>query len=321
MHELTRERMLEMYEVMLKIRHFELKVKELVLKGLIRGGVHLYLGEEAVATGVCAALEKEDYITSTHRGHGHCIAKGGDISRMMAEILGKETGYCKGKGGSMHIADLDIGILGANGIVGGGLPISVGAGFSSKLLKNNRVTICFFGDGASNQGSFHESLNMASVWELPVVYVCENNQYAVSTHVSKSTSIKDISVRASSYGIKGRTVDGNDVLAVYKAAKELVEQARKGEGPGILECKTYRWEGHYVGDPMIYRLKEEVDKQKDENDPVKRFEQELFRQGILNESMSEEIEMKIKKLIDEAERFAAESKVLPKNKVTEDVFA
>lgn len=321
MSELSKEKMLEMFKTMLKIRHFELRVKELVLKGSIRGAVHLYLGEEAVATGVCECLKKDDYITSTHRGHGHCIAKGGDINRMMAEILGKETGYCKGKGGSMHIADIDIGILGANGIVGGGLPISVGAAFSCKKRNTHQVVVSFFGDGASNQGAFHESLNMASVWKLPVVYVCENNQYAVSTHVSKSTSIKDISIRASSYGIEGRTVDGNDVLAVYNTAKELIDIARQGKGPSLLECKTYRWEGHYVGDPMGYRCKEDVDKQKAENDPIARFEEYLVSQKIVPVSEIDQIKKEIITLVNEAEKFAYESRNLPVGKVAEDIFA
>lgn len=317
----NKEKLVKMYETMLKIRFFELRVKKLVMQGMVRGGVHLYLGEEAVATGVCAALEKNDYITSTHRGHGHCIAKGGDISRMMAEILGKENGYCKGKGGSMHIADLALGILGANGIVGGGIPISVGAGFSCKKRRSGQVVVSFFGDGAVNQGSFHESLNMASVWKLPVVYVCENNQYAVSTHVSEATAIKNISDRALSYGIPGMTVDGNVVETVYRASQEAVDRARQGKGPSLIEAKTYRWEGHYIGDPTIYRSKEEVERQKKENDSVKNFRQRLVNQKILTEESAKEIEKKVKRLIDEAEDFARKSSVLPLNKVSEDVFS
>jgi len=320
MAELSREKRLELYETLLTIRHFELRVKELVLRGLIRGGAHLYLGEEAVATGVCACLKKDDYITSTHRGHGHCIAKGGDVKRMMAEILGKETGYCKGKGGSMHIADLDIGILGANGIVGGGLPISVGAGFSCKKRNSSQVVVCFFGDGASNQGSFHESVNMASVWKLPVVYVCENNQYAVSTHVSKSTSVENISDRSVSYGIPGVTVDGNEVEKIYEVAEKAIARTREGEGPSLLEAKTYRWEGHYIGDPALYRSKEEVGEHKRKNDPVKRMKDKLLAEGSVTPAEADRIENKVKTLIDEAEEFAINSKVLPLEKVTEDVF-
>ena len=318
---LTPKKLVHMYEMLLKIRYFELKAKELKMRAKLSGGVHLYLGEEAIAVGVCASLRKDDYITSTHRGHGHCIAKGGDVNRMMAELMGKETGYCKGKGGSMHIADLDLGILGANGIVGGGLPISLGAGLSCKKRNTGQVVAAFFGCGASNQGSFHESLNMASVMHLPVIYVCENNEYAVSTHVSRSVPIKNISDRSISYGIPGVTVDGNDVEAVYQATQEAVTRARKGGGPTLIEGKTYRWEGHYVGDPCVYRSKEEVEKHKLKNDPVKRFREKLIKRDVLTEEAAREIEEKIEKLIDEAETFARESKVLPVDKVAEDVFA
>lgn len=321
MNKVDNLKLIEIYKTMLIIRAFEEKIKEFVLKGKTRGGCHLYIGEEAVAAGVCANLNKYDYITSTHRGHGHCIAKGGDVNKMMAELMGKETGYCKGKGGSMHIADLELGILGANGIVGGSLPISIGAGFSIKQKQTKQVVVCFFGDGGSNQGTFHESLNMASVWKLPVVYVCENNQYAVSTHVSKSTSVEDISIRAKSYNMPGYTVDGNDVLAVYETSKSAIEYVRAGKGPVLIEAKTYRVEGHSIMDPAIYRSKDEVEKQKKGNDPIKRAENLLLEKNFLTLNEIEKIKIEVKEIIDSGEKFAESSNVLDPEKVTEDVFS
>jgi pyruvate dehydrogenase E1 component alpha subunit len=315
-----REQLIELYGIMLRIRYFELRTKELVTRGKLRGGVHLYIGEEAIAAGVCANLTSGDYIVSTHRGHGHCLAKGGDPKLMMAELFGREAGYCKGRGGSMHIADIGIGILGANGIVGGGLPISVGAAFSAKYRNSMQITVCFFGDGASNQGSFHESLNMAAVWRLPVVYICENNQYAVSTHVSRSTSIADIYERAASYGIPGLSVDGNDVEAVHTVAKEATRRAREGRGPTLIECKTYRVEGHYVGDPAVYRPKEEVEMWK-QRDPVIRCRERILSQWPDEGDRLNQIEKSVEEIMEAAEKFAVEAGVLPTGEVSEDVFA
>lgn len=257
MVELSREKLLWMYQKMVEIRKFDLKVDELFKKNMIWGTCHLYVGEEATAVGTCAALESGDYITSTHRGHGHCIAKGADIKRMMAELLGKETGYCKGRGGSMHIVDVSTGNLGANGIVGAGIPIATGAALASKRRNDGKVTVCFFGDGAVNVGPFHESLNMASIWKLPVVYVCENNQYAMSTSVQKATAVRDIAVRGQSYDMPGVVVDGNDVIAVFETVSEAVNRARRGEGPTLVESKTYRFFGHSKSDPRVYRSREE----------------------------------------------------------------
>ena len=244
----------KMYLTMQRIRQFETEVNQLYAQTKIPGFGHLYVGEEAIATAACACLRKEDYITSTHRGHGHVIAKGGDLKRMMAELYAKESGYCKGRGGSMHIANLDLGILGANGIVGAGHCLSTGVGLSIQMRKTDQVCICFFGDASTNQGTFHESLNLASVWKLPVVYICENNFYGISVPQKLHQNITKISDRAVSYGIPGVTVDGNDVFAVYDAVQEAVARARAGNGPSLIECRTYRHFGHYNGDPAHYRL-------------------------------------------------------------------
>jgi pyruvate dehydrogenase E1 component alpha subunit len=246
------------YKVMYRTRRFEEEVFEFYKRGLMPGLAHLYLGQEAVAAGACAALKDTDYIGSTHRGHGHLVARGADLRRMMAEILGKATGYSKGKGGSMHIMAMDKGILGANGIVGGGIPIAVGAAYSAKLRKSDAVTLSFFGDSASNEGVFHESVNMAAAWDLPVVFVIENNLYGISVDIRRVTKEHRLSKRSVAYGIPGVTVDGNDVFAVYREVGKAVERARKGEGPAIIECLTYRWQGHHVGDPGVYRPESEV---------------------------------------------------------------
>jgi len=260
-----------LYQRMTGIRSFEEKIGELFLAGEVPGFVHLYVGEEAIAVGVCANLNDQDYITSTHRGHGHCIAKGAQIDRMMAEIFGKKTGYCKGKGGSMHIADFSVGMLGANGVVGGGYNLAVGATLAAKMRKTGQVAVCFFGDGASNRGTFHEAINMASAWKLPVVFLCEMNEWASTTPYRTTTAVAYISARAAGYGMPGAIVDGNDVLAVYEAAKTAIERARRGEGPTLLEAKTYRIKGHYVGDPEMYRTKAEVAERFEKNDPLKNF--------------------------------------------------
>ena len=302
------------------IRHFEQRVVKLFAQGLIRGATHVYLGEEAIAVGACAALEPDDYITSTHRGHGHCIARGLDVNRMLAELLGRATGYCGGKGGSMHIADLSRGILGANGVVGGGIPLSTGAGLKSLYKKTGQVTLCFFGDGAAQQGGFHEALNLASIWKLPVVYICENNCFALTTPNRDECAIANIGDRASAYGIPGYVIDGNDVLAVYETVKKAVAHARKGLGPSLVECKTYRWYGHYLGDPEVYRTKEEV-REWVEREPIARFVSELDAAGVISKSEAEKIDRAAKAAVDEAEKFALESPPPSPETLTQGLWA
>ena len=309
-----------MYRKMLEIRFFEEKVFELYAQNLVPGTIHLYAGEEAVAVGICNNLRKDDYITSTHRGHGHCIAKGAELKRVMAEILGKKTGYCKGKGGSMHIADFSIGMLGATAVVGGGIPIAVGAGLSIKLRGTDQVVSCFFGEGASNQGTFHESINMAAIWKLPVIFVCENNLYAMGTCQSRAMAIENVADRATAYGIPGEAVDGNDVLAVYEAAREAVERARKGEGPTLIECKTYRHKGHSRIDPAKYRPKEEVEEWL-AKDPIKRFKEKLLQTNTLVEAEIQQIEKEVSAEIEEAVKFAMESPYPAPEEASEDVYA
>lgn len=297
---------LELYRMMVKIRRFETLTGELFASGKIPGFIHLSIGQEASSVGVCSVLRKDDYITTTHRGHGHVIAKGGDVKRMFAELMGRETGYCKGKGGSMHIADFSIGILGSNGVVAGGFPIIVGAGLSIKLRGTDQVAVCFFGDGASNRGPFHEALNIASIWKLPIIFVCENNQFASTTSVHYSTSVKSIALRGEAYGIPGRSLDGNNVLEVREAAFEAVKRARKGDGPTLLENRTYRLRGHFEGDPQRYRTKEEVEKFS-EKDPIRQFQIFLKNKKILNEKIDQEIWGDIDCELQEAIRFAEES--------------
>ena len=273
----------------------------------IRDSLHTYAGEEAVAVGVCFNLRPDDYVSSTHRGHGHCIAKGADINRMMAELFGKATGYCKGKGGSMHIADFKIGMLGANGVVGAGIPIAVGAGLSCKLKYPGRVSVAFFGDGASNQGTFHESLNLAAAWKLPVIFVCENNLYAMGTDIRKVTANPNIADRAIGYGMEGVIVDGNDVIDVYLKAKAAIEKARNGGGPTLLECKTYRIKGHSRFDPALYRPKEEVEAWL-KRDPLKLFKENiLIKERNIDATVIKEIEIRVDEEIERAVDFAKES--------------
>jgi pyruvate dehydrogenase E1 component alpha subunit len=317
---LPKDKLAEMYEKMLEIRYFEEKVFELYGQNLVPGTIHLYAGEEAVAVGVCSSLRKDDYITSTHRGHGHCIAKGADLKRTMAEILGKKTGYCKGKGGSMHIADFQIGMLGATAVVGAGLPIAVGAGLSAKLRKTDQVVACFFGEGASNQGTFHESINMASAWSLPVIFVCENNLYAMGTRQSRIMNIENISDRAGAYGISGVTVDGNDVLAVFEASQKAVDQARSGAGPTLIECKTYRHKGHSRVDPAKYRSKEEVE-QWLAKDPISRFKEGLLQNDVFSQAEVQKIGESVAAEIEEAVKFAVESPYPAPEEALEDVYA
>lgn len=304
--DIPEEKLVRMYRTMLRIRYFENRVKELFAAGEVPGSVHLYLGEEAIAAGVCAALKEEDYITSTHRGHGHILAKGGEMKYMMAELYGKATGYNKGKGGSMHIAWPDLGILGANGIVGAGIPIATGAAFSAKYRNSDQVTICFFGDGAASEGTFHESINIASFLQLPVIYICENNQYGVSTRQRDVRNIEDIADRAAAFGIPGLVIDGNDVLAVYEATYEAVVRARNGEGPTLIECKTYRWRPHFEGEPDTYRPPEEV-RHWLNREPIMPFRKQLLDQQVLTAADAEKIEQEVVQELDEAVDFARQS--------------
>jgi pyruvate dehydrogenase E1 component alpha subunit len=315
----SKELLIKFYRTMVQIRRFEEKVDELFLSGVIPGFIHLYIGEEAIATGVCGNLRQIDLITSTHRGHGHCIAKGAEVKRMMAEIYGKRTGYCKGKGGSMHIADFSIGMLGANGVVGGGYNIATGAALAAKLRDSGQVTVCFFGDGASNRGTFHEAVNLASAWKLPVIFVLELNQYASTTPYRTTCNVENISDRAAGYGIPGVVVDGNDVLAVYEVAKTAVKRARDGLGPTFIEAKTYRIKGHFVGDPEKYRSREEVEAQK-ENCPIKRFKKKLLTDNLLSASELELIEATINGEIKAAVKFAEVSPWPDLKEVWDDLF-
>jgi len=312
-------KLIEMYQSMLQIRYFEEKVFELYGQNLVPGTIHLYAGEEAVAVGVCANLRRDDYITSTHRGHGHCIAKGADLGKIMAEILGKKTGYCRGKGGSMHIADFSLGMLGATAVVGAGIPIAAGAGLSIKLRGTDQVVACFFGEGASNQGAFHEGINIAAIWQLPIVFVCENNLYAMGTRQSLVMRIENIAERAVAYGIPGVTVDGNDVLAVYEAASEAVNRARQGGGPTLIECKTYRQKGHSRFDPAVYRPKDEVEGWL-KKDPISRLKTKLMEMGALTEEEDEKLRRGAAGTVAEAVKFAMDSPFPEPEEALEDVY-
>jgi acetoin:2,6-dichlorophenolindophenol oxidoreductase subunit alpha len=285
------------------IRRFEEAVDDLFARGLMHGTMHLSIGQEASATGVTSALREDDYITSTHRGHGHTIGKGADLTRMMAELLAKETGYCRGRGGSMHIADVATGNLGANGIVAGGIPIAVGAALASQMRGTAQVTACFFGDGAANEGAFHEALNLAAIWRLPVVFVCENNKYGMSFSTARAFAIDNISERAAAYGFPGVTVDGNDADAVYVAATEAVDRARRGDGPTLLENVTYRWKGHSKSDKNLYRTRDEIDEWKSK-DPLLRFEEVARNAGSLTDADIERIHTEARDAIRDAVRVA-----------------
>ncbi|HCF71165.1 MAG TPA: pyruvate dehydrogenase (acetyl-transferring) E1 component subunit alpha [Syntrophomonas sp.] len=318
--DLKKDQLLSFYKTMSTIRAFETKAVELFAAGKIPGFVHLYLGEEAIATGVCANLNDKDYITSTHRGHGHLLAKGGKVNLMMAELFGRTTGYCKGKGGSMHIADVDLGILGANGIVGAGMPIATGAGLACKYKKTDACSVAFFGDGASDRATFHESLNMASVWKLPVIFVCENNGWAISNAQANHQNINDISDRATAYGIPGVSVDGNDVIAVYEAAQAAVERARRGDGPTLIECKTWRWRGHFEGDPGAYKdPKDQEDWIK--KDPLPRLQQKLVSLKYATKAEMDKIFADAQAEVEAAVKFAEESPIPDTSEVLTDVYA
>ncbi|WP_083989932.1 thiamine pyrophosphate-dependent dehydrogenase E1 component subunit alpha [Brevibacillus sp. WF146] len=318
---ITEGKLVDLFHQMWLIRFFDEKVDEFFAKGLIHGTTHLCVGQEASAAGACAVLEQRDKITSTHRGHGHCIAKGADVNRMMAELFGRETGYCRGKGGSMHIADVERGNLGANGIVGGGIPIAVGSALTSQMKKLGYVTLCFFGDGASNEGSFHEAINLAAIWNLPVVFVCENNQYGMSGSVKEMIKIEHIADRAAAYGIPGRVVDGNDIFAMMNATHEAVERARRGEGPTLIEAKTYRWKGHSKSDAKKYRTREEEMDWRTNRDPIERMKRMLIAEGIFSEREAAELEAKARQQIEEAVAFAEQSPMPPLEILEEDVYA
>ena len=317
---MEKEKLTWMFRTMVRIRRFEERVVREFADGNIPGSVHSYIGEEAVATGAIAHLKKEDYIMSTHRGHGHLIAKGGEPDKMMAELFAKKTGYCLGKGGSMHIANLDIGMLGAAGIVGSGIPIATGAALSAQLRGTDQVTICFFGDGASNIGRFHEGINLASVWHLPVVFICENNLWAVSVPTSTSLNVPNVADRAVSYGIPGVVVDGMDVMAVYEAVGEAVARARNGQGPTLIEAKTYRFRGHFEGDSGTYRPQEEID-QWLQKDPINHYLKKLLEMKVLTKKQAEEIDKEAVAEMDAAVKFALESPFPEPEETLENVYS
>ena len=305
---------------MVQIRAFEEKVDEFFQRALIHGTTHLYIGEEATAVGACVHLEEGDLLASTHRGHGHCIASGADLKRMMAELLGKSTGYCKGKGGSMHIADVEKGNLGANGVVGGGIPVAVGAALTLKMRTADRVVLCFFGDGAANTGSFHEAVNLASVWTLPIVFVCENNQYGMSYSVKKAVRAKTIGARGVAYGIPGTVCDGNDVFAVSDRVRRAVGRARRGRGPSLIEAETYRWKGHSKSDANLYRTQKEIDAWK-ARCPILRFGKRLVAEGACTPEEAEAIKKQAHADIEEAVAFAMSSPEPALEEVSTDVYA
>ena len=316
------EHWLHTYQQMAKIRAFEEKVNELYMKALMPGLAHLYSGQEAVAVGVCEALRREDYITSTHRGHGHCLAKGASVDRMFAELLGREAGYCKGKGGSMHIADPESGNLGANAIVGGSAGIATGAAFSAKMRGSDQVAVCFFGEGALGQGLLYEVMNMAALWNLPVIYVCENNLYNEYTHYNE-TLAGEVTARARALGIQAETVDGQNVMQVNEVMQRLVERARRGEGPAFLECLTYRYYGHHVGDisRSYYRAKEEEQQWQAERDPLRLLSQKLLSQNLTDQAVLDQILADVQLEIESGVQFALGAPFPQLEEVDQDVYA
>ncbi len=302
----AKEQLLYFYQQMLLIREFELRAINERKAGLIPGFIHSCVGQEATAVGACAALRTDDVITSTHRGHGHLIAKGGEPRYMMAELAARSTGYCGGKGGSLHMTDFDLGILGANGIVAGGLPMATGAALAFQMREEARVALAFFGDGAVNEGAFHEAANLAGLWKLPIIFFCENNLYGEGTPQSKQSPVADLAIRAESYAFPGVIVDGNDVLAVFEATQTAVQRARAGDGPTFIEGKTYRYLGHYEGDPMVYRSKKEIEAWR-QRDPISTFYQRLLEAGVATEAEIVQIKTKVQATLDEAVQFAASS--------------
>jgi len=316
------ERWLHFYRQMVKIRLFEEEVNQLYLGAKMPGLAHLYIGEEGVAVGVCEALRQNDYITSTHRGHGHCLAKGASVDKMFAELLGKEAGYCRGKGGSMHIADQDTGNLGANAIVGGSAGIATGAAMSAKMRGSDQVAVCFFGDGALGQGLLYETMNMASLWKLPVIYVCENNQYNEYTHYRETTA-GEVTDRAAAFGVETESIDGQDVRLVHTTAQRLVERARRGEGPAFLQCHTYRFHGHHVGDidRSYYRNKKEEGEWKNQRDPLKLLADWLQKNKLADADLLGRIENEIAAEIKQAVAFALDAPYPASDEVKQHVFA
>jgi TPP-dependent pyruvate/acetoin dehydrogenase alpha subunit len=314
------EEYLGYYRTMVTIRQFETMAGEMHAAGKIPGFIHLSIGQEASSVGVCSCLREDDYLTTTHRGHGHMIAKGADLKKMVAELFGKKTGYCKGKGGSMHIADFSIGILGANGVVAGGLPIIAGAGFSIKMRKTDQVAVCFFGDGAANRGPVHEVMNLASIWNLPIIFVVENNQYASTTSQLDACSVEDICLRAAGYSMPGIAVDGNDVLRVRQAALQAVQKARRGEGPSLIENKTYRIKGHFEGDPQRYRTEAEVADWQNQKDPIRRFAVFLMEQNVLTSKLDRQIYDEAAARLKDAVAFAENSPFPEPEEALEDLF-
>jgi len=317
---MKKDELIRMYSMMLKIRRLEERLLELFAQGKIPGFIHVSIGQEAVPVGVCSVLRQDDYISNTHRGHGQALAKGVDLRRFVAEIYGRVDGFCKGKAGSMHIACKEMGVIGSNGVVGGGIPVSLGTAFASTYRGNDRITVCFFGDGATNEGTFHESLNLAALWNLPIVFCCENNQWAEFTPQKVHTKLENLSIRAEAYGMPGVTVDGDDVLKVREAAEKAVSRARKGEGPTLLECKTHRWFGHFAGDAQKYRDPREIEEVRN-FDPILKFQNLLFEMKVLKPERVKEIECQIKSEIDEALAFAEKSPVPGREGLLEDVFA
>ncbi len=318
--DLDEDRKIEMLKKMYQIRHFELQIEQFIIRGMIHGTCHLYIGEEAIAVGAVNAIGSGDYITSTHRGHGHCIARGAHLDLMMAELQGKETGYCKGKGGSMHIADLEAGNLGANGIVGGSMGIATGAGLTCRMKKNGKIVICFFGDGATNRGIFHGSVNMASIWDLPVIYLCENNLYGMSASIKEAFNISKISDRKYAYGIDGLTIDGNNVAEVYNVISHYRDICLNGKGPVLVEALTYRWRGHSKSDAQIYRTKKEVKSWMD-RDPIARYGKELVEHGVMTQKQIDELEREVIEEMKKASDFAQKSPFPDPATVEEDVYA
>jgi acetoin:2,6-dichlorophenolindophenol oxidoreductase subunit alpha len=311
----------DLLRTMLRIRYFELAVEKNFQLGHIYGTAHLGIGQEAASAGSIAALKENDLITSTHRGHGHCIAKGADLNLMMAEIFGRASGYCKGKGGSMHIADVSAGNLGANGIVGGSAGIATGAALAAKKMATGQIVICFLGDGSLNEGIFHEAANMASIWKLPVIYFCENNQYGMGMPIKKATNLVKLSDRAKGYNMKGLTIDGNDVMAVYDNVLKLSEDVRNGQGPVLLEALTYRIRGHSLRDAQRYRPEGEAKKWLTDYDPIERFKKYLISSGYISQPEIDDLITAINKEVDAAVKFALESPFLDVSKVAEDVYA
>jgi len=318
---ISKEEKIDLYKTMLTVRAFEEEAGKLFSENLIPGFIHLSIGEEASSVGTCSALRSDDYVASTHRGHGHLIAKGAETKKMFAELFGKSTGYCKGKGGSMHIADFSLGILGANGVVGGGFPIMVGAGLSIKLRKTDQVGVVFFGDGAANRGTFHEAVNMASIWKLPIIFVCENNLYASTTPSSYTLAGGSVAKRAAAYDIPGYVTNGNDILDVRKTVDKAVKRAREGKGPSIVENKTYRYRGHFEGDPQKYRTEKEIEGFRKKSDPIRIFHDYLIKEGALSDSLDKDLQREVSQLIEESVKYAGEEPFPRAEDALEDLYS